>query len=726
MNQTIADDESLVIDLGQLYHILMRQYKLVIVSSVLFATLGILFALFTYQEKFLSKGTLIFTGSEPSNVVTTLQVSNRLFDNQGADASPLKNQERLLSSRRLALDVFRRLKQTGTPLPIKNADMLLDRVISVNQVKGTNFIEVAAVTTNPKTSQKVVQVYMDAYQDLVDEVTLKPLRQQRELFQSQVSQAELELIRMSTLVEDYQRKSGIVDIATESQKKVLDLENLNSSVKELEASLAGKSGLLAQVHKQLRMKNVDSHTALNAVANGQNSLLSDLQSKLQDAEKDYQVKSKIFAATNPDMVDLEEKINVLRKQIVDQQMVTVGQSADSKTVVIKDPIRSGLVGTMASTEGDISGLRNRLAIVRRQRGEMLNELKNIPGQQLEYARLLLEKKNKEDVLTSLKQKLAEVQIQESASQRKVQTMDEPVVSSKPLFPNRIDIISFSALAGFLVSSVGVVGHGVLTQSRAKPEIIEKLGLQVLSVIPWLSEEKWNYYRKRRVLEVTAYPAEPTVLKAYQDLALNLKAQRKQLGKNTFVVSSILQESGQSVILSNLGFCLAQSGEQVLLIDTNLRRPHLHESFNHDLDYENGLPELINSISGMLYRSEQSGQTLDSESLAPLIRQTAKSSGIHPQLHYLNAGIAMDNIFEFLNSKGFTRLLESAKASYDWILLYTPPFLEVPDASVLLASTDGLLLLIDKESDEAQVQSVKNKVERLNSSIVGTILRPAEI
>src|SRR5690606_25002167 len=124
--------------------------------------------------------------------------------------------------------------------------------------------------------------------------------------------------------------------------------------------------------------------------------------------------------TNPEMVVLEGKINVLKKQVADQHILAVGDAKRSKKRIIQDDVRSNMVTLLTSAESDISALQRKLATLRHQKNDLESELQGVPAQQLEYTRFLLEKKNKEEVLTKLREKLAEVQIQEAASRKRVQ------------------------------------------------------------------------------------------------------------------------------------------------------------------------------------------------------------------------------------------------------------------------------------------------------------------
>ncbi len=209
-----------------------------------------------------------------------------------------------------------------------------------------------------------------------------------------------------------------------------------------------------------------------------------------------------------------------------------------------------------------------------------------------------------------------------------------------------------------------------------------------------------------------------VVKTYQDLALNMKVHRDTFQENVFVISAMTTNTEHSVVLANLALYLAQSGERILLIDANLREPRLHYLFRHELDYENGLIELINSISECLFRKKE----VYADDILPLIQQVATPSQAYSQLDYINAGLAMEQTFEFLNSKGFSTLIRTAKLAYDWVFIDSPPFLEEPDGAILLSYADGLLPFVESDVTQTQLFALKNKISKLHANIPGIILK----
>jgi uncharacterized protein involved in exopolysaccharide biosynthesis/Mrp family chromosome partitioning ATPase len=714
-----VEEEALIIDFGQLWLALQSKFKLVMSVSLMTSMVAGLGSFLFYQEKYQSSGTLMLNPTEISRVITDMENNNLFIKEEGQKSSPYKNQEELLKSRLIAQRTLNLLQRQKVKIPYKRPDDLQRDVISARHIKETDFIELTARANSPSLARQIAKAYIDSYMALMVEISNTPLLNKKEFFQAQVAEAELALKKVNEQLQAYQEQYGIVDINVESQDKVRQLIAMDSAAKEIQASLAQKMAESSRIQQQLKLKRNGLESVLQAVALGQDATLASLRQSLQEADKEYQTKSLVYAPSNPEMVQLHRKIEVLKRQIADQSMVNIGDTPSLPSIAIKDPVRTSLVSRLAESESEISALRNKLATIRSQYDRMNHALKAMPKQQLEYARLVLEQKNKENVLIRLKEKLSETQIQKAASGQKLQLIDAPSLPGNPLFPSRVHIILLAAVAGLGLSVLGIAAHTILSKREVRPNWLERMyGIPILASIPWLPEQQWQAFRRRGLLEMTASSVAPELVQAYQNLALNLKVQRNLKGKNALVVSSLRRNSGKSLVLGNLAFCLAQSGENVILLDANFKNPKLHDTFNHKLDYERGLPELINTISEALYRSEQ----LHAQDLLPLAHRAAIPSEIHPNLHYLNAGLSMENTFEFLNCKGLGSLIQILKSGYDWVLVDAPPFLQAPDAAVLLSYTDALLLIAEAGSDETQILEVQHKIERLNSNIIGVVLR----
>lgn len=67
--------------------------------------------------------------------------------------------------------------------------------------------------------------------------------------------------------------------------------------------------------------------------------------------------------------------------------------------------------------------------------------------------------------------------------------------------------------------------------------------------------------------------------AYRTLRTNIQFLANVRDAKALLMTSSRSGEGKSAVLANLGIVFAQSGQKVLLIDSDLRRPTLHLLFN---------------------------------------------------------------------------------------------------------------------------------------------------
>jgi succinoglycan biosynthesis transport protein ExoP len=171
-------------------------------------------------------------------------------------------------------------------------------------------------------------------------------------------------------------------------------------------------------------------------------------------------------------------------------------------------------------------------------------------------------------------------------------------------------------------------------------------------------------------------APPGTFAAEQYQNLRLKVERLQLARGVRVVAitSPGTNDGKTLTSINLAAALARGpGARVLLIDADLRRPSVAPQL--------GLSADVGGLSAALADG--------SRGLADVVRQ---ADGM-PGLDVLAAGPPTHDVHELLRSPRFEQLLQDARASYDFVILDTPPLMPVCDAAVLSRFVDGLLVVV---------------------------------
>jgi protein-tyrosine kinase len=156
--------------------------------------------------------------------------------------------------------------------------------------------------------------------------------------------------------------------------------------------------------------------------------------------------------------------------------------------------------------------------------------------------------------------------------------------------------------------------------------------------------------------------------------------------------------GKTTCMINLGVSLAQLGKKVLIVDTDLRKPTLHKTFN--CKTEEGLTSVL---KGQARLEEVIGHT-----------------GIKT-LDILPSGTIPQYPAELLSSSGMKRVMAQLNTFYEYILYDTPPLLEVTDTSILVNQCDGVLLVIGYgKVSYKKIREAKKVLELSGGKLLGSI------
>jgi len=187
------------------------------------------------------------------------------------------------------------------------------------------------------------------------------------------------------------------------------------------------------------------------------------------------------------------------------------------------------------------------------------------------------------------------------------------------------------------------------------------------------------------------------MEQYRKLAATLHHAQSERGIKVIMTSSALPGEGKSLTSVNLALTLSESyHKRVLLIDVDLRRPTVQRIF--------GLPP-IGGLNEGLTASED---------------RPIAVSRVSKRLFVLPAGRPEADPMSGLTSARMKRLITQASGAFDWVIVDSPPVGLLPDASLLAALVDGVLLVI--RSGKAPFALVKRTVEIItHQRILGVVM-----
>jgi len=172
----------------------------------------------------------------------------------------------------------------------------------------------------------------------------------------------------------------------------------------------------------------------------------------------------------------------------------------------------------------------------------------------------------------------------------------------------------------------------------------------------------------RLVSMPATP--PGAVEQYRKLAATLHLSHIERELRVIMVTSALPGDGKTLTAANLALTLSESyHRRVLLIDADLRRPAMYDIFQ--------LPNIA-GLSDWLKASSQRK--------VPVVH-------VSEHLTLLPAGHPDPNPISSLTSDRMARLLKDAAATFDWVIVDTPPIGVLTDANLMGDMVDGALLVI---------------------------------
>ncbi|GBD93616.1 tyrosine-protein kinase YwqD [bacterium BMS3Abin05] len=204
-------------------------------------------------------------------------------------------------------------------------------------------------------------------------------------------------------------------------------------------------------------------------------------------------------------------------------------------------------------------------------------------------------------------------------------------------------------------------------------------------------------------QLVTYDYSPTPIgEAYRALRTKIMFSKSMGRIKTVVVTSFSPGDGKSFTCSNLAITLAQHKTNVLLVDADLRRGVLHNTFSVSKE-----PGVSNYLMGVVNFNE-------------IVQETNV-----PNLYLASCGAMVPNPSELLGSMRLKRFIDEAKRRFDFIMFDTPPLNAATDSVVLGTQVDGLLIITRAEVTNRNVAKQKlDLFENVPVNIIGVVLNGA--
>ncbi|MEP6714104.1 MAG: polysaccharide biosynthesis tyrosine autokinase [Terriglobia bacterium] len=601
-------------------------------------------------------------------------------------------------------DRIRKKLQRTPPNPLremKGGLNMATATLKAKSVLGTRIIAITCDSTIPDIAANFVNTIASEYIAQSTQLRSTSTQKTSQWLESQLDENKIKLEQAEGRLQDFIKKSGITFTG--------DQDTLaNSKLRQLTADLAGIQA--ARISKQsayemIKSKPIESIPDILGDAN-----LRAYQAKLADLRREMAQLTSTYTPEHP-------KVKAIQAQITELQ------------------------GTFEKERGNVvQRIENDYLAAKRQENLLISAYNGQAGAVVaqadkasEYALLKREVDIYRLTMNNMLQQVNQASVVSAVPASNIRVVD---TAGPPGFPYKPDPTYTLALSTFLGLAAGF-GLIVLLEGASKRKSSLTFGtpgyastvlfIPELGVIPsaQLGDElgatplaRW----KRARLPAALNPAQEA---PETSVALSTWGQKPSLVAESFrltltsltlmnrngdrprmlVVTSPGPGEGKTTVASNIAAAMAESGQQVLLIDMDLRRPQLHNIFN--LTNDQGFTDMTRS--GDLGKVDRTHPFISSTTI--------------PGVFVLPSGsVDLTKISELFHSPRVPSLLKQLKQSFDTVIIDTPPMLQFSEARLVASFSDGVILVLRSgQTNRDSALSARDQLSRDGIAVLGTVL-----
>jgi receptor protein-tyrosine kinase len=277
-----------------------------------------------------------------------------------------------------------------------------------------------------------------------------------------------------------------------------------------------------------------------------------------------------------------------------------------------------------------------------------------------------------------------------SSPTKATVFDPASYSAHQVSPKPALNLALAALLGLLIGYGVAVLRELLDNTISSNDDVEKtIATPVLATIGYDRDVP------RHPLLTDAGSHSPRS-EAFRLLRTNLQFLNLDTRPKSLVITSAVPGEGKTSTATNLAIALAQTGQRVLLVDGDLRRPKIAATL--------GLERSVGLTTVLVGRSD----------LHESIQKHAGSG-----IYFLASGPIPPNPTEVLQSKAAQALFDRLSEMFDMLIVDAPPLLPVSDAAIIARDVDGAILVVRHgKTTKEQLRQAVDRLGQVDANLFG--------
>ena len=589
---------------------------------------------------------------------------------------------------------------------------MLRGMISVSPIKNTDIVRIVINSDSPLETAYLANTVAKQYVVYSSKANQGEVGAIADFLEEQLDLIKVKLEESEINLQKYKSSAGFVSLSDETKTIINEVSRFEAKYNTAIASLQAIGKRIEYLKEQIGDKKAQIVDYIakdtSPIIEGYNRNISVLYSKIAEMEMSRKPGAKKLIKR------YEKQIEKYKQEIRKQANVLASSKGAGS-----NPLQENreLIKSILDASSEQQAIKAEAKALKSIVVKYNSQMDDIPQKSLELARLSRENMINEETYIMMQNKYEEYRISQAGQVGNARIVDEAIAPSSPIKPNKPLYIVIGFIAGLVLGVIMAFIFAFFDSSIKTIEEVEKFNIPFLGAIPTINlaeiEKKMgktskdlNEFERHKIESrlITHFSPKSPISEAYRAIRTNIQFSKVDNPPKVILVSSSIPKEGKSTTASNLAVTISQSGDRVLLIDADMRRPVVHKNFN--LLREIGISDYL----------------IKNTPLEDIVKRTDIEN-----LSIITCGTIPPNPSELLGSKKMEKFIAEVREKFDFVIFDTPPIITVTDATVLSRKVDGTIVVVSSgKVGKAEVGRSVGLIQSVESNLIGLILNNMDI